>query len=392
MTPPKSSRINILAGGVLFLLLCPIRRLLIYGDILILQDAHVYSRALSRFNRGLDPYAKDKLYFVYAPIFLKAQNMLSHLLSHRGAWGVYLLLLTVATLSVPLLLSYWLKVEWLSPAVCLVLFALQPYLLAQEILLTGNLSPILYAAGFATGLLGLKRNRWLPFYAVVVVASLIKLPFLAMLLVPLFCSKRQLLAVCISVALTDAAYFAQQIWEPALYTGFRHALSAQIFERADVGFGVLRPLLYLGHHVPILTPTVATCIHLLLFVALFASLWSSRGLRHSPEFGKIWLATLIVLVIAANPRMKEYDACMAFLPELYLAIEAIRFFFNDSRYLTPIILTVVTLVAVHTVDPELSFSLLAFGPVLANLFIMHRVRTGDAVLLPLQDPREPALI
>ena len=381
-THDKPQAIKVTAGGLLFLLLCAVRRRLVHGDIMFLQDAHVYSRAFNRFSHGLDPYAKDILYFVYAPIFLNTESLLSHVFSHRGAWMAYLVPLVIATLSVPILLSYWLDVDWLSSAVCLVLFAFQPYLIAEQILLTGNLSAILYAAGLATGLLGLRKNRWLPFYAVVVVASLVKPPFLAMLLIPLFCSKRQLLPTFASAALTAVGYLCQQIWEPSLYAGFRHAATAQILERDDLGYGVVRLL----HHIHRLPLTLAVCVHLLLITALLSLLWNVRTLRHSTHGGKIWLATLIVLVIAANPRFKEYDICIAFLPALYLLIESIRFFFKDDHSRAPIVVSIVFLVALLTLQDGLSWFLLIFGPILAGLYMMRRMQPGIAVHLPAPAP------
>jgi hypothetical protein len=183
-------------------------RLLLHGDK-DLWDARVYARALATWKAGGDPYTFKGvgLPFVYPPAFLYGERGLGVLLHGHAAWLVYLALLVAATLAIPWLLArVYLRSAWLTPIVALIVFIFQPRLIGEIVLLSGNLGTLLYALALAAGAVGLRRDRWLPFYVAVVLAGMIKPPFLTLMFLPLLAARRQYWQSAVAAAVAGASY------------------------------------------------------------------------------------------------------------------------------------------------------------------------------------------
>ncbi len=194
-------------------------------------DVGIYGKAMQSLQAGHDPYSdaiivqqqhhRDLLAhhiktddappysYVYSPItlpLLRALNRIPLTLLLALYWSTYAAgVIAAIAVGVSLgesserrVLLYWAGVA-----------AFFPGLLANGVLLSGNIAYILYGAVLLTALLGWKRNRWLPFYVAVVLASCVKAPFLSFALVAPLSARRQWWPTAATVA-TGLVLFGMQ--------------------------------------------------------------------------------------------------------------------------------------------------------------------------------------
>jgi hypothetical protein len=290
-------------------------------------DAKVYARALASWTAGQDPYTRtEALPFVYPPMFLRVVGPLASRLPAHTGWYGYLTLQAVCLLSVPwTLATAYLRSRWLTPAVAMLIFSLQPNLFEEYVLLTGNIANIFYPVALLAGVSGLRRNRWLAFYIVVVLAALIKPTFLALLLLPLLAGRGQWVPSALCVALVLAGYLSQRALMPQAYAAFQRNVYSEIVLRDDAGFNLFNFLHKQGRRIALLNkPAVLSALHLLVIGPLLTAFWLLRRRRFQPAVADLWVPALLVLIILANPRMQHIDAEVAVIPALYLCITCMR--------------------------------------------------------------------
>ena len=335
--PPKSSSARVSAAPFVgapayaavagfFLLFCVAWDRFLLPGTRDLWDARVYARAFASWQAGGDPYSLSfGLPFVYPPVFLYAQRALAYLAHGNFAWFLYLALLVVATLSIPWLLAKaYLRSAWFTPLIAFVLFVFQPKLIGEIVLLSGNIGTLLYSAALAAGALGLRRQRWLPFYAVVVIASWIKPPFLDLLLIPLLCARRQYLRSLCAILVSAAGYLLQVRLAASLFARFRAAVVNQVVVREDAGFGIYAWLLKLSHRLPMLRGAGASLGYVVILAIPLVALFLLRRRRFEPQDAALWTPAVLVLAILTNPRLQDYDADVAILPAIFLCVECFR--------------------------------------------------------------------
>ena len=230
----------------------------------VFWDARIYANAVQTFLGGGDPYALTKhLNFVYPPILLRTAALLSHLFPFHSGWYLYLALNSAAVLFIPIILSkFYLRSNWLTPALAVGIFLFHPLLTAEIALLSGNISSLCYAIILAAGIPGLRRNRWFLFYVAVACASLIKLPFLALLLLPLFLGYRQMVFSGLTATAVLLEMSVERFLLPLQYSAFLQSVVAQIVIRHDDGFGFFPHLLHIVRHLPVPPAKFALLVHI----------------------------------------------------------------------------------------------------------------------------------
>ncbi len=304
------------------------------------EDLIVYAQAMRASQAGTNPYgeALAPLYFLYPPFFLYAGGLLSHLLP--AGWGsdAYTVLHVVATLGLPLVLSrYYFRQPWMSPQFALLLFLASPLFMGVLALCGLNIASTLYCMAIVAGVPGLRRDRWIWFYCAVFVAAMVKIPFLALLLLPILVGRRQIrqwmnCALC-GVAVVGANLVEARLL-PELYSGYKWSLVQGIVHQGYYGFGVFGVVTAYGHKLHLPVPGSAYAAAMALAAAMVGGMLLLR--RRLEKAGRvsgsmldlggngIWLALVVTLIIQVNPRQLQYDADIGLLAGFVLWAYALR--------------------------------------------------------------------
>lgn len=289
------------------------------------EDLIVYVQAMQAFLAGKSPYgdALAPLYFLYPPFFLYAGGLLSHLLP--AGWGdeAYTVLHVAATLGIPLVLArYYFRQTWLSPLFALLSFVASPLFMGILALCGLNIASTLYCLAFVAAVPGLRRDRWIWFYCAVFLAAMIKIPFLALLLLPILVGRRQL-RQWVNSTLCGVAVVGANLLEarllPDLYAGYKWSLVQGIVHQGYYGFGLFGVIAAYGYKLHLPVPASAYAIALTMAAAMVGGMLLLRqrlekagaaGAGPSAGLGGngIWLALVVALIIQVNPRQLQYDA------------------------------------------------------------------------------------
>jgi hypothetical protein len=298
------------------------------------EDLPVYTQAVSNWLAGHDPYNASlaPLYFLYPPSFLLIAGWFSHLVPQHWGAPLYVLLNLATLFALPLVLArYFFRQPWLSPAFALLLFFASPRFTGVEALRTMNIASPLYGLAFLAAIPGLRSNRWRWFYLAVFLAAIIKITFLALLLLPLLAGKRQWMGSILCGAAVILVNLAQMARWPSLYHGYLWSLNQGILGHQAFGYGVFG---LLAHHKYYerggtgLAPYVVSGVIALLLLALMLRmrLKLERTVRPGQDLATnhAWLAMIVVTVILVNPRQMQYDMDIAVFAAFVLSVIALK--------------------------------------------------------------------
>jgi Glycosyltransferase family 87 len=329
-TPPRRGSVLLLVGlvGALFWL---VHR----GDWWgwWLEDLPVYSRALLTWLAGQNPYndSMSPLYFLYPPVFLYLAKLVLIVLPRHWGEEVYFVTHVVAVIGLPLVLArYYFRQAWLGPLFALVLFFASPRFTGVLALCGVNVASILYCLAFVAAIPGLRRNRWEWFYLAVFLASIIKITFLVLLLLPLLAGRRQWVRSIVCGLAVIGVNVGEWVWLPVLYKGYEWSLKQGILVQQQFGYGIFGILATYHHrtgtpvglHAYIGSVVLALGMLLLMF-ALRRRLERVQGVPELATNG-IWLALVVVMIIVANPREMQYDVDIALFAAFVLWVYALR--------------------------------------------------------------------
>ena len=128
-----------------------------------------------------------------------------------------------------------------------------------------NIASTLYLLAFVAGVPGIRKNRWGWFYLAVFLAAIIKITFLALLLLPVLAGRRQWWrsALC-GVAVIAANLGERSLW-PSFYAGYQWALRQGILVQQSYGYGIFGVLASYHHtQEPRVGPGPYVALHLVL--------------------------------------------------------------------------------------------------------------------------------
>lgn len=312
-------------------------------------DLDVYRKAIHSFQQGHDPFQDEvaatrdytrnlateygggtSLYYVYSPVTLRIGSWAQHL---RVARPLYWIAYSAALLAILLVAGSAITerdsryTDLIPPAS---LFF--PGLLASGIFLSGNVAILLYGLTYAAAALGWRRNRWLPFYAAVLLCSLFKLPMLALLAIPVFSARRQWIHSIATAAAALAIFAAQSIAFPTL---FHHQLQAvdRLFSfNRDIGCspaGLFAGVLF-DRHLPYfpLAPLVFLAYSIPICILLHRL--SRRYLAGSIPLSD-WMPVLLVGTTLLSPRLLEYDVLPITIPLALIGVRSIQRLLHPGR-------------------------------------------------------------
>jgi hypothetical protein len=276
-------------------------------------DARVYAAGIRLWLMGADPYRHGLfMNFLYPPLVLLVSGGLANIVPLFLLRSTYIALHIAAALLLPLILHrFYLQGTGCNVVAFYGLFFFAPGLLGLLALDTGNIALICYTLMLASAIPGLKRGHWLPFYLAVFCCSMIKITFLPLLVLPLFCGTGQIAAVLVCGSSAIACLEAQARLQPDLFRRFRGLLIRQSMELGDNGkgvFGILFHIAHRLHHTWLIVPMagfglVAAC------VAIGLILVKRRKLDTQLPF---WPALVLVGAVFLTPRVNHYDLCVAF--------------------------------------------------------------------------------
>jgi hypothetical protein len=287
-------------------------------------DARTYDIALARVHAGQNPYDLTTPTFVYPPIFLKCAVPLSYVFPGRLGWYLYVLLVCAAVCALPwVLATTYIRSTWLTPAVAMLLFTFQPRLFGEIALLTGNFGVLLHVLILACGIPGIRRNEWLPFYVTVILAGLVKPPFLGLLLLPLLVGRKQVWQSAFSLAVVFVGYGLQKLLLPASYRDFEASVRTKIVMQQDAGLGIYGYLMKLGNRISLLRGSGSALAHACIIGAMIVALFLQRRVTRLPGLAHLWVPVVLILAVLANPRLEAYEITIGVVPAIYVCADSI---------------------------------------------------------------------
>jgi hypothetical protein len=307
-------------------------------------DVRVYWKAIEAVRAAHDPYISAMAVqtathlqgdvpagvdppwsYVYSPItlpVLRLIGLLPGIVSGTLYWTLYL---------VAVLAQAWIGLQsaegnerraflYLAPVA-----AFFPGLLANGIVLGGNVAYILYAVVLLGAVFTWRGHSWRWFYLAVLIASCIKAPLLSLVVIPVLTARKQW-APALATTVAGACFFGIQLflW-PGLFHHYLQAVALQFTYNRDFGCspaGLLSGVLYdrgIAYTIP------AAAFYALYAAAIFATLFHLsrlylRGLYSLQQ----WVPVLLVGVILLNPRLIEYDVAPLALPLAFICWRWLR--------------------------------------------------------------------
>jgi len=258
----------------------------------------------------------------YPPVFILGGHWLARILTPEVGYPLYLLTHIFCLVGLPFLL-----VRFYLPGMgfleAYLLLAIAPLYLGEEVLFATNIASICYFLIFVTAIPGLRRNRWIWFYAAIILASSLKIIFLLFLLLPLLLGTAEILPSAITVAATCCIYIGQMIMVPDLYREFRKMISINIiYSTGNYGYalyGMVANLLKRFHSMDRIIPGAAQVIFAIAIVAVLLRL-RTRVRPRDPR----WVALVILAFFLITPRLADYDTVTALLPAYFLLLPTWR--------------------------------------------------------------------
>jgi hypothetical protein len=294
----------------------------VYASDIAAQDAF-------RSQSAHAPGAEPPLMYVYPPITLPLLHALGAVrMPYKAA-----LFLVVCVLGY--ILQTWAGSRALQPrearsfAYLAPLALFFPGLLANSNVLSGNIAYVLYGVMLLAAVRGWRgeqnEQRWGLFYAAVLLASAFKTPYLTLLAVPVFCSRREWGRAGLTALAGVALFLAQALLWPTLFAHYLRALAVMFEWQHDFGSspaGMLATALIGRGHA---SSSSFLGFYLVYAVPLFAWLFylSRRYLAGAFSLEQ-WIPTLLVGVILLNPRIIEYDVAPLTVPLALIGWRALQ--------------------------------------------------------------------
>jgi hypothetical protein len=328
---PKSVLVllSLVAAAAIFYLIHRAR----LGEFLLV-DVPVYRHAFTVWISGRSPYNADlsPFFFLYPPVFLYIAAAFWHILPAH--WGPYMygLAHVAATLALPLVLArYFFRSRWLGPLFAMLVFFASPRFVGIQTFLEFNIASILYVLAFIVAIPGLKKNRWQWFYLAVLFAAMIKITFLALLILPVLAGRKQWGRSIVCAIAVVAVNLLQLQFLPQLYNGYQWSLQQGIAAQQHFGYGVFGIAATYHYKQRNGIGVAAYVISLAVsFTILGLMLAMRQKLQRTGNFGpdstlwSYWLAFVVMTIVLVNPREMQYDMDIALFAAFGLWVYVLR--------------------------------------------------------------------
>jgi hypothetical protein len=165
----------------------------------------------------------------------------------------------------------------------------------------------------------LRRQSWLGFYLAVLLTAQVKPTQALLLAFPLLLGRRQAIAAALVVAGVALPLAINYEAMPGLFHDFTAAIAGQILGQADFGQSITDIAAHAG------CPLSAASLAAGLFAAVLAiTAFRLRPQLMHPDRMGFAIAWITIAAVIANPRMKDYDICIAATPFTLVALRSIQ--------------------------------------------------------------------
>jgi hypothetical protein len=286
--------------------------------------------ALQAFHERLavNPAEPPPFVYVYSPLTLP----LLRVLAIFPLWLIALLYWTAVVVGA--MLELWAGFQmanvrergWLVLMLPAIVFF--PGLVTDDVILSGNIAYVLYGAILAAATVGWKRGNWSWYYFAVLLASVFKAPFLALLAFPVLIEndKRQWVSALLTAVGGVLLFAAQMKFWPVMFREQLLSLCHVFDWLHDFGYG---PASILGRAlwqrgVP---STRATTILYLVSASWLVAilLYLAARVRQWNLPRETWVPIALVGTVLLNPRIQKYDLAAITIPMLLIGWRALRF-------------------------------------------------------------------
>jgi hypothetical protein len=309
-------------------------------------DAQGYWKTSQIVHHHFDPYTQDLValrafharlaanpaepapfVYVYSPLTLS----LLRVLAWFPSWLIALLY--GVAIAIGALLELWAGYQmadqrerrWLALLLPAIVFF--PGLVTDDVILSGNVAFVLYGAILAAATAGWKRGNWSWYYVAVLLASVFKAPFLALLAFPVLIENdiRQWVASLMTAAGGVLLFAAQMRFWPMMFREQLLSLRLVFDWLHDFGYG---PASVLGRAlwqrgVPSARATAILYLVSSCWLAIVLLFLASRVRRWNiPR--ESWVPVALVGTVLLNPRIQKYDLAAITIPMLLIGWRAIR--------------------------------------------------------------------
>ena len=280
------------------------------------HDFEVYLNAIKVLNNSGNPYFNIiELPYLYPPIISKMLDLFNQSIFSFLYLSIYIIII---------FLVYIISEKNFKTSL---LISLGVGGILIKSLLTGNISNIFYLLIIASIIYYYKNENFLPYYIAVLFMSMIKFNFIVLFFLPIIISqqrKKEFLKLSIFTSFLSLIYIYQYFFMNMEFLDFINTL--KFYNLTGVGDRGNSIFVYLNYKLEI-DLFISALIHLSIFAALLFLLVSKRD-KIDP---KIFLASILILLIFINPRLKLYDIAFGIvflnLAILYLDKKTVISFF-----------------------------------------------------------------
>ncbi len=311
-------------------------------------DAKGYWKAIQSVHHNSDPYAEDivalqgfhqrlatnpaeprPFVYVYSPLTLPLLRWLA--LFPASLVGLLYAIAVAVGAAIQLWAGFQMADQrerrWLLFALPAVVFF--PGLVTDDVILSGNVAYLLYGGILLGATVGWKRGQWTWYYVAVLIASVLKTPFLVFLAFPVLIDARQWVRSSVT-AVAGVLIFAAQarVW-PELFHEYLTSLLLVFDWLHDFGFG---PASVLGMYLwrrgrPTATPSTILFVVCAVVIGILL-LVLARRVRDRSLPREAWVPVALVGTALLNPRVMKYDLAAITVPMLLIGVRVLRWLWN----------------------------------------------------------------
>ena len=253
------------------------------------HDFYVYLNAIKVLDNSGNPYFNIwELPYLYPPIISKLLEI-----SNQSLFSIIYLIIYISAIFLVYIISE--KNFKIS-----LLISLGVSGILVKSLLTGNISNIFYLLIIISIFFYYKKQNFLPYYISVSFMSIIKFNFIILFLLPIIInrnSRKEFLKLFVFIIFLSLVYIYQYIFMNEQFFDFVRSLKA--YNAHDRGNSIF-VFLYYKLEINLL---ISVLIHLSFFAILLSFLIYKRD-KIDP---KIFLLSILILLVFTNPRFKLYD-------------------------------------------------------------------------------------
>ena len=253
------------------------------------HDFDVYLNAMNVLNNSGNPYYNIwELPYLYPPIISKLLEI-----SNQSLFGIIYSISYISTIFLVYIIS-----EKNFKISLLISLGVSGILIKS--LLTGNISNIFYFLIIISIFFYYKKQNFLPYYISVFFMSMVKFNFIILFLLPIIINqnrRKEFLNLFIFTIFLTSIYIYQYVFMNEQFFDFVKSL--KVYNHHDRGNSIF-VFFYYKLEMNLL---ISALIHLSIFAALLFFLINKKN-KIDP---KIFLLSILILLIFINPRFKLYD-------------------------------------------------------------------------------------